>query len=322
MAAFRYNAARSLFGRGRHGNPKDQMAFPVRACALIGRFSDPRVAESAGTLLPVLKGRGIEVLVIDNDEVPADLEGVVRVDEAHIAERVQLVIAIGGDGTLLYAARLVAKHGVPLLGINRGRLGFLTDVLPQDISESVLAALDGKLEAEQRTLLLACLRAADGTQRQSLALNDVVLQKTTTGRMLDFETQVNGRYVNTHAGDGLVVATATGSTAYALSCGGPIIEPDLDVLVLAPICPHTLSDRPVVVSAYSVVEIKLIERYETYAQVACDGVVIGDMAADDVLEIRAAQERITLLHPRDHDYYRLLRSKLQWGRGGRGDLSR
>lgn len=299
------------------------MASPVRACALIGRFSDPRVAESVNALLPVLKGRGIEVLVIDNDDVPSGITGVVRVPEDEIAQRAQMVIAIGGDGTLLYAARLVARHGVPLLGINRGRLGFLTDVLPQDITEAALAALDGKLEAEDRTLLRAALRSVDGKVRESLALNDVVLQKGATGRMLDFETRVNGRYVNTHAGDGLVVATATGSTAYALSCGGPIIEPDLDVLVLAPICPHTLSDRPVVVSAQSVVEIRLIERYESYGQVACDGVIIGDMAADDVLEIKAARERITLLHPTDHDYYRLLRSKLQWGRGGRnGDLSR
>jgi NAD+ kinase len=132
---------------------------------------------------------------------------------------------------------------------------------------------------------------------------------------------VNGRYVNSHAGDGIVIATATGSTAYALSCGGPIVEPHLDVLVLAPICPHTLSDRPVVVSARSVVQIKLIERYETQAQVVCDGVVIGELPHEEQLEVRAAQERITLLHPPGHDYYRLLRSKLQWGRGGR-DLAR
>jgi NAD+ kinase len=301
---------------------KPPQSFPVRACALIGRFSDPRVTESASTLVPVLKGRGIQVLVIDNGDAPGGIDGLVRVPEEEIGQRAQLVIAIGGDGTLLYAARLVAKHGVPLLGINRGRLGFLTDVLPQDIIEAAVAALDGKLESEERTLLLAQLRSIDGKTRESLALNDVVLQKAATGRMLDFETRVSGRYVNTHAGDGLVVATATGSTAYALSCGGPIIEPDLDVLVLAPICPHTLSDRPVVVSARSVIQISLIERYETYAQVACDGVVIGDMAPDAVLEIKAAEERITLLHPTDHDYYRLLRSKLQWGRGGRGDLSR
>jgi NAD+ kinase len=297
------------------------MAFPVRACALIGRFVDPRVAESVGVLLPHLQSRGVQVLVIDSGDLPADLNGVVRLPEAEIAERADLVIAIGGDGTLLYAARLVAKHGVPLLGINRGRLGFLTDVLPQDILDSVIPALEGKLESEERTLLLADIHGSDGTTKQSLALNDVVLQKAATGRMLDFETQVNGRYLNTHAGDGLVVATATGSTAYALSCGGPIIEPQLDVLVMAPICPHTLSDRPVVVSARSVVEVKLIERYETFAQVACDGVVIGELSPDDRLEIKAAEQRITLLHPPGHDYFRLLRSKLQWGRGGR-DLSR
>jgi len=297
------------------------MAFPVRSCALIGRFADPRVAESMSSLLPHLKSHGVQVLVLEGDDLPDGLDDVVRVPSGELADRADLVIAIGGDGTLLYAARLVARHGVPLLGINRGRLGFLTDVMPQDSLESVDAALKGELVSEERTLLSACLHAANGTSTESLALNDVVLQKAATGRMLDFETQVNGRYVNTHAGDGLVVATATGSTAYALSCGGPIVEPQLDVLVLAPICAHTLSDRPVVVSARSIIEIKLIERYETFAQVACDGVVIGDMAADDRLEIKAAHERITLLHPAGHDYYRLLRSKLQWGRGGR-DLSR
>jgi NAD+ kinase len=294
------------------------MAFPVRACALIGRFSDPRVAESVGALLPHLKSRAAQVLVIDNGELPDWLNGdVVRLSEEHIAQRADLVIAVGGDGTLLYAARLVARHGVPLLGINRGRLGFLTDVLPQDMIASVDAALAGQLESEERTLLRATFRSADGKTFESLALNDVVLQKAATGRMLDFEVNVNGRYVNSHAGDGIVVATATGSTAYALSCGGPIVEPHLDVLVLAPICPHTLSDRPVVVSSRSVVQIKLIERYETQAQVVCDGVVIGDLPNDASLEVRAAQERITLLHPPGHDYYRLLRSKLQWGRGGR-----
>jgi len=294
------------------------MAFPVRACALIGRFTDPRVAESVGVLLPHLKASCAAVLVIDNGDLPDWLNGnVVKLPEDAIAERADLVIAIGGDGTLLYAARLVARHGVPLLGINRGRLGFLTDVMPQDMMDSIDAALAGKLEREERTLLRATLRAPDGSVIESLALNDVVLQKSATGRMLDFEVIVNGRYVNSHAGDGLVIATATGSTAYALSCGGPIIEPQLDVLVLAPICPHTLSDRPVVVSARSVIEIRLIERFETAGQVVCDGVVIGDLAPDQPLEVRAAQERITLLHPPGHDYYRLLRSKLQWGRGGR-----
>jgi len=298
------------------------MAFPVRACALIGRFADPRVAESVGVLLPHLKSRGGDVLVIDDGNLPDWLNGdVIAVPEEQIASRADLVIALGGDGTLLYAARLVARQGVPLLGINRGRLGFLTDVLPQDMIESVDAAIDGKLASEERTLLRARLCSPDGKVLESLALNDVVLQKSASGRMLDFEVQLNGRFVNSHAGDGMVIATATGSTAYALSCGGPIVEPDLDVLVLAPICPHTLSDRPVIISARTEIEITLIERFETQAQIVCDGVVIGELAPDHRLEVKAAQERITLLHPAGHDYYRLLRSKLQWGRGGR-DLSR
>ncbi|MBX5463013.1 MAG: NAD(+)/NADH kinase [Steroidobacteraceae bacterium] len=304
------------------------MAVPVRACALIGRFSDPRVGECVCALLPHLKARGVQVLVIEGSELPPPgLDGVVPVPEGEIGQRAGLVIAVGGDGTLLYGARLVARHGVPLLGINRGRLGFLTDILPQDMLGAVDAALDGKLESEQRTLLRATVHAGaasgDPARRtiEALALNDVVLQKAATGRMLDFDVHVNGRYVNTHAGDGIVIATATGSTAYALSCGGPIVEPHLDVVVMAPICPHTLSDRPVVVSARSHVEVRLIERYETSAQVVCDGVVVGDLQPNDLLEVKAAEERITLLHPPGHDYYRLLRSKLQWGRGGR-DLSR
>jgi NAD+ kinase len=291
------------------------MAFPVRTCALVGRFSDPRVAESVGTLLPHLQSRQVEVLVSHDAPLSTAVRGVTRVREEEIAERADLVIAIGGDGTLLYAAGLVARHNVPLLGINRGRLGFLTDVMPQNMFPCVDAALQGKLEADERPLLTACLHGADGSFAQALALNDVVLQKIATGRMLDFETRVNGQYVNTHAADGIIVASATGSTAYALSCGGPIIEPHLDVLVIAPICPHTLSDRPIVISARSTIEAQLLERPDTRAQVTCDGTVLGDMSPGDRLEVKAASERITLLHPAGHDYYKILRSKLHWGRG-------
>jgi NAD+ kinase len=164
-------------------------------------------------------------------------------------------------------------------------------------------------------LLAACVTYADGKVVEALALNDVVMQKLVTGRMLDFETHLDGTYVNTHAGDGIVVASPTGSTAYALSCGGPIIEPHLDVLVVAPICPHTLSDRPIVVSSRAEIEVKLLERPDTRAQVTCDGTVLGELEPGDRLTIKAASERITLLHPAGHDYYKLLRSKLHWGRG-------
>src|SRR5215467_10599110 len=290
------------------------MAFPVRTCALVGRFADPRVAESIGTLLPHLESRGVQVLVSEDAELPAGAP-VSRVPESAFGERADLVIAVGGDGTLLYAARLVARHQVPLVGVNRGRLGFLTDVMPQDMLQSVDAALAGELEADQRPLLCARLHRAGGTVAESFALNDVVMQKHDTGRTLDFETRIDGTYVNTHDGDGIIVASPTGSTAYALSCNGPIIEPDLPALVIVPICAHTLSDRPIVVAGTSVVEVALLERPDTHAHVTCDGAVLGAIAPGDRLEVTTARERAMLLHPAGHDYYKLLRSKLHWGRG-------
>jgi NAD+ kinase len=291
------------------------MGFPVRLCALVGRFSDARVAESVNALIAHLVSRQVEVIVSTETTYSGDPAGILRMPEKDIGANADLVIAIGGDGTLLYAAGLVARHKVPLLGVNRGRLGFLTEVMPQDMFPCINAALEGTLTPDERPLLAACLKYADGRVAETLALNDVVMQKLVTGRMLDFETHVNGTYVNTHEGDGIVVASPTGSTAYALSCGGPIVEPHLDVLVVAPICPHTLSDRPIVVSARSQIEVKLLERPETRAQVTCDGIVLGELVPGDRLTIRAAAERVTLLHPAGHDYYTLLRSKLHWGRG-------
>jgi NAD+ kinase len=292
------------------------MALPAQACALIGRFSDARVAESALTLLPHLKKRGVSALLPESDPLDAPADLVVRVPEDEIAQRADLVIAIGGDGTLLYAARLVAERGVPLIGINLGRLGFLTDVLPQDMIASVDAALDGRCERDERALLEARMVSPSGVIARSLALNDIVLQKWATGRMVDFETWIDGVYVNTHGGDGLVIASSTGSTAYALSCGGPIVAPHLDALVVAPISPHTLSDRPIVVSGRSVITVKLIDRPDVRAQVTCDGVSLGELIPGDRLEVHPAAQKITLLHPNKFEYYRLLRSKLHWGRGG------
>lgn len=150
---------------------------------------------------------------------------------------------------------------------------------------------------------------------RALALNDVVLQKRDTGRMLDFENWIDGVYVNTHGGDGLVIATPTGSTAYALSGGGPIIHPNLDAIALVPICPHTLSDRPIVVRSDASIEVRVLPRPETRAEVACDGVPLGELGPGQRLSVAAANERVVLIHPRGYDYFRLLRSKLHWGRG-------
>ncbi|HEU4532103.1 MAG TPA: NAD(+) kinase [Steroidobacteraceae bacterium] len=292
-----------------------RMKTPFNSIALVGRHTDERVADSMRLLARHLLRRGLAVLVDEHIDGQIFPEGVTRVPESEFAAQARLVIAIGGDGTMLYAARLVARHDVPLLGVNRGRLGFLTDVSPDDMLTRLDEVLSGKYAEDRRTLLEARLVRVGREDVMLTALNDVVLQKWETGRMLDFETWIDGRYVNTHGGDGLVVATATGSTAYALSCGGPIVQPDLGVLVLVPICPHTLSDRPVVVPSGARIEVRLSERPDTRAQVTCDGEVLGELEPGDRLKVIPSTHGVTLLHPPGHDYYRLLRSKLHWGRG-------
>jgi NAD+ kinase len=292
------------------------MQKPIRTCALVGKFQDPRVAECATALVPELLARNLTVLVPQDASAGNAPAGVTITALAQLIERTDLMIAIGGDGTLLYAAGLVAGHEIPLLGINRGRLGFLTDVLPQDMVASLTAVLAGDCEADRRMLLRARLIAVDDTEVSGFALNDVVFNRLDTGRMLDFETRIDGRYVNSHGGDGMVVATATGSTAYALSCGGPIVDPRLNVLVVAPISPHTLSDRPIVVPGQSTIDIRLSGQTDAGAQVNCDAAMLGVLNPGGRLEIAPAGRAITLLHPPGYDYFRLLRSKLHWGLGG------
>jgi NAD+ kinase len=283
--------------------------------ALWGRLGERAVAEPALQVLAHLRKRKINVLASATADASRKLTGATHVDEGELAARADLVVAIGGDGTLLHAARHVATRDVPLVGINRGRLGFLTDVLPEQMLDALDAILGGDYLAERRLMVAARLREGGGDAL--FALNDVVLQKGATGRLVDFTTDVDGTYVNTHRGDGLIVATPTGSTAYALSCSGPIIQPNVDALVMVPICPHTLSDRPLVLPSSSTIRITLDHDGGSVAHVVCDGEALGRMKAGDVLTISLAKEAVTLLHPRDYNYYELLRSKLNWGRANR-----
>lgn len=291
------------------------MPASFNSIALVGNAQDLRVAECMLSLSEHLHAQGLQPLVDPGLGLEFRPECVLPCPEERFATQADLIIAIGGDGTMLYAARLVAGHAVPLLGINRGRLGFLTDVSPNSMLEDVDTVLDGRYSEDRRGLLAARLERRDAPPLHALALNDVVVNKWQTGRTMDFETSINGRFVNSHGGDGIVIATATGSTAYALSCGGPIVEPDLDVWVLAPICPHTLSDRPIVVRAGSKIRLRMSDRSTSRAQVTCDGTAIGDLKQGDNLHIESAESQITMLHPPGYDYYRLLRSKLHWGRG-------
>lgn len=250
--------------------------------ALVGLMDDTRVAEPMTLIAAHLSNAGIKVLARPDAAALIQASATEGRDFSALAD---LIIAVGGDGTMLHAASLTAGGDVPLLGVNRGRLGFLTDVSPTEMLHSLDDILAGNFSTDSRLLLHAEITYADGKKVAATALNDVVLQRRDTGRMLDFETRIAGRYVNTHMGDGLIAATPTGSTAYALSCGGPIIEPQLDTVVVVPICPHTLSDRPIVLSAAQDIEVTLLEREDTNAEISVDGHSLGEFSAGDLLVI-------------------------------------
>jgi NAD+ kinase len=291
------------------------MSRSFQTIALTGKYRDPRVGDSMLILARHLVAAGVKIVLDPEIDMDFAEVTVAPLGGADLADVADLVVAIGGDGTMLYASRLVAGRDIPLLGINRGRLGFLADITPGEMLRRLDEVLAGDFVEERRLMLEAVIDNGSGPARRALALNDVVLQKRETGRMLDFENWVDGVYVNTHGGDGLVIATPTGSTAYALSGGGPIIHPSLDAITLVPICPHTLSDRPIVIRADSKIEVRVLERPDTSAEVACDGLPLGELAAGERLLVQAASEQVVLVHPRGHDYFRLLRSKLHWGRG-------
>ena len=290
------------------------MSKAFQTVAVLGLYSDSRVAGPMAKLTEYLTKAGIDVVTLPDAAATLETRAV---QEADIAAEVDLIIAVGGDGTMLHAAALTGSGKVPLLGVNRGRLGFLADISPAEMLENLEQILAGNYSRETRLLLEAKFTAADGSQRLAVAVNDIVLQRRETGRMIDVETRIADRYVNTHAGDGLIVATPTGSTAYALSCGGPIIEPLLDAVVIVPICPHTLGDRPIVIPASLDIEVKLLPRHDTKAEVSVDGHSLGELHPDSRLLISESANRITLIHPPGYDYYGILRSKLHWGRDNR-----
>jgi len=290
------------------------MGTEFKRIALFGRHTDQRVAAPMQALARHLTGAGFEVFAADT--LGLDLEAT-RVPEDVLCDGADLAIAIGGDGTMLYASRLVREHGTPILGVNRGRLGFLADITPDEMIASVDQVLAGNYHRDSRMLLKAALTTSAGTTETAYALNDVVVQRRGKDGMMDFSTKVAGCYVNTHSGDGLIVATPTGSTAYALSCGGPILEPHIEAVALVPICPHTLTDRPIVIPASQAIDIKLLERDSALAEVTVDGGHLGTLTPGDALQVAAAEQRITMLHPPGHDFYSILRSKLFWGRDSR-----
>ncbi len=276
---------------------------------LLGRTGSEMVLDSIAALDSLLNERGIRVIIEDEIAKNIDNCAIEIATRQQIGEQCDLVIVIGGDGSLLGAARAMVRHGVPILGVNRGRLGFLTDIHPESINVEVTRVLDGQFQQEER-FLLAVSVLRDGEQiAAGNALNDVVINSGRSARMINFDLYMDKSYVYSQDSDGLIVATPTGSTAYSLSAGGPIMHPGLDAIAIVPMFPHTLSARPTVVSGET--EIKIIIG-DCHPYVSCDGQVHLNTAPGDEVVIKKRAEKLTLLHPESHDFYQSCRDKLGW----------
>ena len=286
-----------------------------RTIGLIAKRGDLRVGKALGWLLGMLHSRGVDVLLDAESRGAWPDGGVPAVARGVLGERCDLVVVVAGDGTFLSAARSLVDHDVPLLGVNLGRLGFLADVMPDEMPARLNEILDGDFVEERRFLLDVAVERGTGRVFSGPALNEAVIHKSSVARLVEFETYIDGHLVNSQRSDGLIVATPTGSTAYALSGGGPILHPSLDAVVLVPICPHTLSSRPIVVGGGSVVEVVLGHDAESGVQLSCDGQTAMELAAGDRIAIRKHRPDLRLIHPAGHEYYATLRAKLHWGKG-------
>lgn len=284
---------------------------------IIGKANDPGVAETVNRIARHLRDIGHPVIVdAESSQQGGDTGFAPRGLDSRLQDA-DLFIAVGGDGTLLNAARLVVEHEVPILGVNRGRMGFLVDVSPGHLDE-IDAVLAGEFIADDRMLLGAEIRRGGEILGHGIALNDVVLHKWNTARMIDFETYIDGELANRHHSDGLIIATPTGSTAYAMSGGGPIMHPNLDAIALVPICPHTLSNRPLVISAESTVEIAVHPGSLNQIRVSCDGQEDLGLVNGGRIIIRRHTRKVHLVHPPRYHYFDILRAKLRWGESNLG----
>ncbi|MDM8560061.1 NAD(+) kinase [Candidatus Parabeggiatoa sp. HSG14] len=281
---------------------------------LIAKRGDVQVKNYLKVVVDFLRERHPDV-VIDAPSaqlLPQTDLNIVANTEA-LGERCNLIIIIGGDGTLLQAARLLAKYDVSLLGINLGRLGFLTDISPLEIEKYLSEILAGRFIKEDRFLIYAQAYRNEHSLAHCNALNDIAIHRGCRPHMLTFDTTINGHFVNRQRADGLVVATPTGSTAYALSSGGPIVHPSLNALVMVPICPHTLSSRPLVIDGDSRIQITIEPDQTDEIPLSGDGILCQPLISGDRIVIEKHQY-IHLIHPEGHDHYATLRAKLDWSK--------
>jgi NAD+ kinase len=284
---------------------------------LVGRPGHAGVVDTLRRLLDFLGSKGLNIIV---DDLTAKLikgHGQRRCSREELSKFCDLVIVVGGDGSMLNVAKFVASDQVPVIGINRGRLGFLTDILPDELEAGISAVLDGQYSVDSRFLLdvaaiAVTAKTADEVKLGS-ALNDVVLHPGKAAQMIKFELFVDSKFVYSQESDGLIVATPTGSTAYALSAGGPIMHPSLNAVVLVPMHPHSLGSRPIAVDGDSEIRIIISAKKNSKPQISCDGQVLYTASAGDEIVVRKNKVPLQLIHPVEHTFYQACRSKLGWG---------
>lgn len=298
------------------------MLTHFRMVGVIGKPDADRLPETLSQLCQVLKNRGLHIMLEQECatfialDIALDLISKIGTI-AEIGASCDLVVIIGGDGTLLTAARNLAHFGIPLIGVNLGRLGFLVDISPVDLPSRLNEMLDGHFVAEERTLLCATIIRNGYPICQQTAINEVVIHSWNATSMIEIETFINGVFLNSQRSDGLIVSTPTGSTAYALSAGGPILSPTLKAMVLAPVNPHTLTNRPIVVDDDSVIHIAFRPCKQFKAQVVCDNVLMPEVEIYDRIEITKETSSFRILHPLHYDFFEILRVKLHWSSGYR-----
>jgi NAD+ kinase len=281
--------------------------------ALISRLHSGDVAKALSTLGTYLRKQERAVLVEKETAAANGVTGFPVADYKEIGARADLVVILGGDGSMLSAARNLAGSDVPLVGVNQGRLGFTTDIASPNMLAAMGEILAGKHVIEERTVLAAEVRSAGEVTFATLALNDAVVNKGSVGRLIEFAVTIDGEFVYDLRADGLIVATPTGSTAYALSSDGPIMQPSVPGFALVPICPHTLSNRPIMVSDRSVIEVSLKRGID--ARLHLDGQLQCDLQEGDRVVVRRAAHTIKFVHPPGYSYYAMLREKLHWSEG-------
>ena len=277
----------------------------------MGRYASPGIAEPLARLAAFVAARGHEV-VLDAETVrAAPLDGYATADSGKLGGAADVVIVLGGDGTMLAVARQLARYDVPLVGVNQGRLGFLTDIPLASMEQVLGPILDGRHVEDRRTLLEATVhRVGDGPAETALALNEVVVNRGTSGGMIDIAVDIDGRFVYAMRSDGLIIATPTGSTAYALSAQDPIVDPQVPAVLLVPVAPHALTNRPIAIGDTATIRVRLLRGNDAWAH--CDGHAHFQLSEGDGVEIRRSAHLVRLLHPEDHDYFAMLREKLHW----------